>query len=72
MIAVVVRTRDPDRAAEALRAAVGLTLRGESVTLVAPSLPMDERIGRALATLRALNQPLDAPLSEAERVEVWT
>jgi hypothetical protein len=73
MTAVVVRTRDPARAAEALRAAVGLTLRGDTVALVALSpLPADERVARALATLRALGQPVDAPLAEADRIEVWT
>ncbi len=76
MIAVVVRTLDPARAVEALRAAVGLTLRGDRVVVVplAP-LPDDERVARALGTLRALGHAVDAGpeiLAQADAVEVWT
>ena len=76
MTVVVVRTLDPDRAAEALRAAVGLTLRGARVAVVplAP-LPDDDRVARALGTLRALGHETEAgldALAGAAAVEVWT
>lgn len=76
MTVVVVRTLDPARAAEALRAAVGLTLRGDQVAVVplAP-LPDDERTSRAIGTLRALGHDTDAgldALAAADKVEVWT
>lgn len=77
MIAVVVRTRDGARAAEALRAAVGLTLRGERVAVVR-GVALDEadlKVKRCLATLTALGHDVDAPWSAvraARVVEVWT
>jgi hypothetical protein len=77
VIAVVVRTVETDRAAEALRAAVGLTLRGERVCIVrACALPTDDRrIAKCLSTLVALGHEIDAPMTrirEACAVEVWT
>lgn len=76
-IAVVIQTADAMRAGEALRAAVGLSLRGDRVDVVqvTPVDPNDERVRRGLATLRALGHAVDAPLSavrEADIVEVWT
>ena len=74
---VVVVVNGAARAAEALRAAVGLTLRGDRVDVVA-RIPLDERdpaTARALATLRALGGDPGAPLAavrEADAVEVWT
>jgi hypothetical protein len=65
------------RAPEALRAAVGLTLRGDRVDVVR-RVALDERdphVARALATLRALGGDTAAPLAslrEADCVEVWT
>jgi hypothetical protein len=61
-IAVIVRAADPDRVAEALRAAVGLGLRGDRVhvVLAAGAGAVDENApvasgrARALATLRML------------------
>ena len=76
MTVVVIRTVDPERAAEALRAAVGLTLRGARVAVVPlVPLPDDARVARALGTLRALGHVVDATLDvlrEADAVEVWT
>ena len=58
---------------EALRAAVGLTLRGASVVVVpVVALPEDSR---AVGTLRALGHKVDGTAEDAENadvVEVWT
>jgi TusA-related sulfurtransferase len=72
-IAVVVA--DPMSAGEALRAAVGLTLRGDAVVLV-PLCPLgdDDRTRRALGTLRALGHRTDGTLADAaaaDVVEAW-
>jgi hypothetical protein len=61
-IAVIVRAADPDRVAEALRAAVGLGLRGDRVhvVLAAGAGAVDEhaQAARAMATLRMLGHDL--------------
>jgi tRNA 2-thiouridine synthesizing protein A len=72
-IAVVVATDQP---AEALRAAVGLTLRGDRVSVVwrAP-VPDDDGVRRALGTLEALGHATSAPESavcQADAVEIWS
>ena len=74
-IGVAVRATDPRRYAEALRAAVGLTLRGDRVALVllAPP-PRTEAVARALATLATLGHQVAAPpeaLRDADVIEVW-
>jgi hypothetical protein len=69
-VGVVIRTADPARVAEALRAAVGLTLRGARV-LVAGAVPE----GRAAATLREMGHAVGVPEEHAlaaDAVEVWT
>ena len=87
-ILVVVRTRDPHRQAEALRAALGLTLRGARVEVAiegaaeaAPGEPLATPLARRAAdTLRSFGHPvgplagaaLAAALARAARVEVWT
>jgi hypothetical protein len=74
-ILVVVRTTDPHRQSEALRAALGLTLRGARIEVVVGPLltPLAER---AAATLRsfghAIHDDLPAALARATAVEVWT
>jgi hypothetical protein len=74
-ILVVVRTTDPHRQSEAMRAALGLTLRGAKVEVVVGRLltPLAER---AAATLRSfgyeLHEDLASALGRADRVEVWT
>lgn len=79
-ILVVVRARDPHRQAEALRAALGLTLRGARVE-VAVEAPLATPLARRAAdTLRsfghavgpATGDALTAALARAARVEVWT
>jgi len=76
-IAVVIKTSNADRAAEALRAAVGLTLRGDrvSVVRVRPLPETDARVARALGALAALGHEVDASMAvvhEADAVEVWS
>jgi len=85
-VLVVVRTRDPHRQAEALRAALGLTLRGSRVEVVIEaSGEVDAALATPLArraadTLRSFGHPvgalagdaLAAALARAGRVEVWT
>ncbi len=76
MKTIVVVVANPARAAEALRAAVGLTLRGDRVAVVPlVTLPADPRVARALATLRGLGHDVGAPLAAADTadaVEVWS
>jgi hypothetical protein len=82
MLLVVITARDRERVAEALRAAIGLGLRGDPVEtlLVAAPLPEDPRIERALGTLERLGRParittideVRAAARSARAVEVWT
>jgi hypothetical protein len=75
-VVVVAMTRDPHRQAEALRAALGLTLRGARVEVVVAEPLLTALAGRAADTLRAFGHvvgaELDAALQRADRVEVWT
>jgi hypothetical protein len=81
-ILVIVAARDPHRQAEALRAALGLTLRGARVEV---AIPGDEPLltplaRRAADTLRSFGHAvgsasadqLAGALARADRVEVWT
>lgn len=83
MLLVVITARDRERVAEALRAAVGLGLRGDPVEalLVGGPPPVgDPRIVRALGTLERLGRPARTATIEEARaaaraaraVEVWT
>lgn len=87
-IAVVLDTTSPERAAEAVRAAVGLTLRGDRVELSvseraddALAAATDRAVERGLATLVALGhavhrrqvpEALAAAAGKADVTEVWT
>lgn len=86
-IAVIVRAADPDRVAEALRAAVGLGLRGDRVHVVLAGGAPGAGAARALATLRLLGHEVDhadgnargnadeamaRAVRAADAVEVWT
>ncbi|HET6611901.1 MAG TPA: hypothetical protein VFG83_07940 [Kofleriaceae bacterium] len=81
-IAVVIRARAPGRVGEALRAAVGLGLRGDRVEVVLETPASgDPFVARALATLAVLGQPvhqgrdpaaIDRLLRTADAVEIWT
>ncbi len=85
MILVVVMATSADRVAEALRAAVGLGLRGDPVEALVVgrdprALEEDPRVARALGTLERLGRPARAATLEeaqaaargARAVEVWT
>jgi len=77
---VVVRTRDPHRQAEALRAALGLTLRGSGVDVILDEPPATPLAQRAVDTLLSFGHrvaaasasELAAAIREARAVEVWT
>jgi hypothetical protein len=75
-ILVIVDTGDPHRQAEALRAALGLTLRGAQVEVAVAEPLLTPLAQRAADTLRSFGHavgvsPTEA-LSRADRVEVWT
>ena len=80
LILVVAATRDPHRQAEALRAALGLTLRGARVEVALGAPPATPLARRAADTLRAFGHAIGDPsaaeladaLARADRVEVWT
>lgn len=75
-IAVIVRTSDPARVAEALRGAVGLTLRGDAVRVALAPEAAPHAEPRAVATLtsfgHAVGTDVAATLRDADAVEVWT
>jgi hypothetical protein len=79
-ILVVAATRDPHRQAEALRAALGLTLRGARVEVAVAEPLLTPLARRAADTLRSFGHPvgdstgaeLASALARADRVEVWT
>ena len=75
-ILVVARTRDPHRQAEALRAALGLTLRGARVEVAhdGPLLtPLARRAADTLALFgHAVGVELAEALPRADAVEIWT
>jgi hypothetical protein len=75
-IAVIATSRDPHRQSEALRAALGLTLRGAHVLVVVDEpylLPLAER---SAATLKSFSHEVGVSLADAlaraDVVEVWT
>lgn len=75
-ILVVARTRDPHRQAEALRAALGLTLRGARVEVCVDEPLLSPLARRAADTLRAFGHAVGVAFAEAlpraDRVEIWT
>jgi hypothetical protein len=76
-ILVVAATRDPHRQSEALRAALGLTLRGARVEVAVAEPLLTPLAQRAADTLRSFGhevgpRDLAAALARADRVEVWT
>jgi hypothetical protein len=71
---VIVQTRDPHRQSEALRAALGLTLRGAHVQVVVGELLTPLAV-RSAETLRSFGHEVGvelAALATADAVEVWT
>jgi len=75
-IVVVVQTRDPARQAEALRAALGVTLRGARVEVVVDGPLRTPLAQRAAVTLQSFGHVVGADLVDAlgraDAVEVWT
>lgn len=75
-ILVVVRTRDPHRQAEALRAALGVTLRGGRVEVAVDGPLLTPLAQRAADTLSAFGHAVGVELADAlpraDAVEVWT
>ena len=70
---VIVRTRDPHRQAEALRAALGLTLRGATVEVVVDGELLTPLARRAAETLRSFGHTVGSELHlDADAIEVWT
>ena len=86
MILVVVEAGAPARASEALRAAIGLGLRGDPVEVLLTGAAValvdggDARIARALGTLGELGRPariagpdeVGGRIARARAVELWT
>lgn len=76
MILVICRTTDPHRQAEALRAALGVTLRGQRVEVIVSGPLLTPLAQRAAETLRSFGHVVGAELAEAlpraTTVEVWT
>jgi hypothetical protein len=76
-ILVIAATRDPHRQSEALRAALGLTLRGARVEVAVAEPLLTPLAQRAADTLRSFGHEvgpgdLATALARADRVEVWT
>ena len=75
-VLVIARTTDPHRQAEALRAALGLTLRGARVDVATEGPLLTALARRAAATLVSFGHRVGvdpaAALAEADAVEVWT
>jgi hypothetical protein len=76
-ILVIASSRDPHRQAEALRAALGLTLRGARVEVAVAEPLLTPLARRAADTLRSFGYAvgdvaLADALARADRVEVWT
>ena len=74
-VGVIARTRDPHRQSEALRAALGLTLRGARVVVAVDGPLLSPLAERAAATLRSFGHGVGVSIAEAlaaDVVEVWT
>ena len=77
---IVCRTRDPHRQSEALRAALGVTLRGARVEARVEGPLLTPLAERAVATLKSFGHlveqldeaTLGEALHRAHAVEVWT
>jgi len=76
-IVVLARALAPQRQSEALRAALGLTLRGATVVTFVEGPLQTPLAERAAATLRSFGHPVahaivPADLAAADAIEVWT
>jgi hypothetical protein len=86
VILVAIAAGDADRVSEALRAGIGLGLRGDPVDVVLVGAAArfaaggDRRIDRAIGTLAELGRPVEvideaalaARMARARAVELWT
>ena len=74
-ILVICLSRDPHRQSEALRAALGLTLRGARVEVVVEEPLLTPLAQRSAETLRSFGHVVGADLADAlpraTAVEVW-
>ena len=75
-ILVIVHTHDPHRQAEAMRAALGLTLRGGRLEVVVDGPLLTPLAERSAAMLRSFGHTVGGELGDAlgraDAVEVWT
>jgi len=75
-ILIICTTRDPHRQTEALRAALGVTLRGARVEVVVDEPLLTPLAQRSADTLRSFGHvvgtDLAAAIARAGAVEVWT
>jgi len=75
-ILILCTTRDPHRQAEALRAALGVTLRGARVEVVVDEPLLTPLAQRSADTLRSFGHVVGGEvtpaLARADVVEVWT
>jgi hypothetical protein len=75
-VLVIARTRDPHRQSEAMRAALGLTLRGARVEVALDGPLLTATARRAADTLTAFGHAVGVDareaLARARAVEVWT
>lgn len=75
-ILVIVQTRDPHRQSEALRAALGLTLRGGRIEVAVEEPLLTPLAQRSADTLRAFGHVVGVTVTEAvpraQVIEVWT
>lgn len=71
---IYAHTADPHRQAEALRAALGVTLRGAEVEVVLDEPPKTPLAQRAATTLQSFGHAVSqrGELGSADVVEVWT
>ncbi|MEZ4359343.1 MAG: hypothetical protein R3B48_04120 [Kofleriaceae bacterium] len=73
---IIVAASEPARVDEALRAALGVTLRGARVTVwLDDARPLGPQARRAVAALQSFGHEVVPPgnaLPDADAVEVWT
>lgn len=73
---IYAHTADPHRQSEALRAALGVTLRGAEVEVVLDEPPQTPLAQRAATTLQSFGHSVGSKLADAlpgaDVVEVWT
>lgn len=78
-ILVIVRSEEPAKIAEALRGAVGLTLRRDRVRVILADAAAPHADPRAVATLTSFGHPVEIgdahvadAIADADAIEVWS